>query len=367
MTLEVDLVSEVTRRIPLPIDGLEITALLESLGITDELARRRYGAADTFDLAEKVLISARMSVPVAISEPDNAARPAGRGTVRRRPSTPTRAWGFGTAVALAVVVLALQIVGAPMIVPASGVGDGTTSEPIAIAAAPPPPATTLPPAREHDPSDAYSPALVAVPNLESASTGPRTIQPQPRIILDELFDEYSRGWPNDMNATAWLTRDGYRFSARLASRFVAVGARLGRPVRDVIVTAIFRKVGGPPGGGYGVIVRDEGPGPRDGLSQSGRYYVLAAGDVGDVGIWLREHDRWVDLVPWTRSSLVRLDSEPNEVQAQAIGARLTLLVNGTVVADVNDATVSSGHVGIFVGGDGNEVLLERFVATIPAE
>jgi hypothetical protein len=114
-------------------------------------------------------------------------------------------------------------------------------------------------------------------------------------------------------------------------------------------------------------VRDQGPGPRDGLSQSGRYYVLAASDAGNVGIWLREHDRWVDLVPWRRSSLVRPDRERNEVQAQTLGARLTLLLNGTAVADVTDATLPSGDVGVFVGGDGSEVLLEHLVAVLPSE
>jgi hypothetical protein len=41
-------------RVRWPIDALEVTALLESLGITDEVAARRYGARDVFLLAEEV-------------------------------------------------------------------------------------------------------------------------------------------------------------------------------------------------------------------------------------------------------------------------------------------------------------------------
>jgi hypothetical protein len=331
MSPEVDLLAEVIRRVPLPIDGLEITALLESLGITDELARGRYGAVDAFDLADKVLARARMWIPVAVSEPAIETEPASRVAESRRAQARTRAWALaaGTFFALAAIGLALQIVGAPI-------------------------------GPDLDAPAADSPALVALP------PAPSTAQP-PRMILDERFDEYSRGWPDDTNSTAFLARDGYRLSARVPGRFVAVGAKLGQPARDVIVTATFRKLGGPPGGGYGVIVRDQGPGPRDGLSQSGRYYVLAASDAGNVGIWLREHDRWVDLVPWRRSSLVRPDRERNEVQAQTLGARLTLLLNGTAVADVTDATLPSGDVGVFVGGDGSEVLLEHLVAVLPSE
>jgi hypothetical protein len=366
MTPGVDLVAEITRRIPLPIDALEITAVLESLGITDELARRRYDVADVFDLADKVLANARMSTPGAVSGPDAETTRTGRATVKPRRRSPTRPWAFGTAFAVALVGLALQTFGAPLSVPASGVGEEPAPQPITSFSTPPPD-TTPAPTREHDAPAAESPTLVPLPKVDNGNMVARAVQPRSRVILDERFDDYSRGWPDDPSGTAWLTRDGYRLSPREPGRFVAVGAQLGRPARDVIVTATFRKVGGPPGGGYGVIVRDQGPGPRDGLSQGGRYYVLEAGDVGDVGIWLREHDRWVDLVPWQRSSLGRLDGERNEVQAQALGPRLTLLVNGTAVATVSDATVGAGDVGIFVGGDGNEVVLEHLLIVLPAQ
>jgi len=52
---------EVDRRVPLPVDSFEITALLESLGITDEVAAQRYGVPDVFTLAESVLAQVRHS------------------------------------------------------------------------------------------------------------------------------------------------------------------------------------------------------------------------------------------------------------------------------------------------------------------
>ena len=50
------LADDVCRRIPQPVDSFEVTALLESLGITDDVAQLRYGAPDTFSLAEAVLV-----------------------------------------------------------------------------------------------------------------------------------------------------------------------------------------------------------------------------------------------------------------------------------------------------------------------
>jgi LPXTG-site transpeptidase (sortase) family protein len=184
-------------------------------------------------------------------------------------------------------------------------------------------------------------------------------------LLDERFTDNRLAWPDDRQATAWLETGGYRLAARVPQRFVAVGAPVSLPLRDVALTATFRKVGGPVGGGYGLIVRDQRPDLGDGIRQDGRYYVLEVGDRGEVGIWRRETDHWVELLPWTASEAVRPGQEVNELEAWAIGDRLSLIVNGVEVASQVDATLTSGHVGVFVGGDGNEVVLERLLVRTP--
>jgi hypothetical protein len=207
------------------------------------------------------------------------------------------------------------------------------------------------------------------PTAPTAPAPAQSSQPSQRVLLDERFVDNRRGWPDDSGATAWLTRDGYRLAARWPGQFVAVGAQLSNPVWDVTVTVTLRKVGGPPGGGYGVILGNLGPGPRDGLYQGGRYYVLEVGDRAELGIWRRDYDHWVDLLPWVESWHVRPGSEPNEVQARVDGTRLVFVVNGTQVASIEDGdgVQPVGDVGVFVGGDGNDVLLEHFVVQVAAE
>ena len=184
-------------------------------------------------------------------------------------------------------------------------------------------------------------------------------------VLEEDFTNNQRRWPNNPLATAWITDGVYHLYARQPGQFVAIGAPLTDSLRDIVVTATFRKAGGPLGGGYGVIVRDQGPGPRDGVNQGGRYYVLEARDRGEVGIWRREEDHWVDLLPWTPSEVVRPGGAANELLVQAVGSQLIFWVNGTEVAKVEDSVLPEGGVGIFVGGDFNEVLLERFIVQVP--
>jgi hypothetical protein len=233
--------------------------------------------------------------------------------------------------------------------------------PVPEAIAPAPTAlapTTIPPSPERAAGQQADPA-----QLLSVSSGAVPL----RTVLDERFIDNRRGWPNDPSATAWLAGQSYHLFAREPGRFVAVGAPYDQPLRDVILTATFRKVGGPLGGGYGFLVRDEGPGPRDGKDQGGRYYVFEVGDRGEVGIWRRENDRWVDLVPWTPSDVVRRGSATNELAVRAVGQQLVLLVNGSMAASVEDAALARGAVGVFVGGDFNEVEVQRFLVQTPQE
>lgn len=206
-------------------------------------------------------------------------------------------------------------------------------------------------------------ATAPVPAAPPAEATPTSL---PAVLLDERFGLGTRGWPNDPHSTAAPIEGGYRLAARVTGRFVAVGAPLPTVVRDVVVSATFRKLGGPPGGGFGLLVRDRGPGPRDGVRQDGTFYVLAAGDQGEVGIWQRDGDRWLDLVPWTRNDAVRTKmGVANVLEARAEGTRLALRVNGALAAQVDDAEAVAGGVGVFAGGDGNEVVLERFTVRQP--
>ncbi|MCC6177307.1 MAG: hypothetical protein IT305_18565 [Chloroflexi bacterium] len=198
--------------------------------------------------------------------------------------------------------------------------------------------------------------------MQSTVTAPPGPVPTPRVLIDERFANNQRGWPNDRQATAWLENGAYRLFARTPGNFVAIGVPEVRPQRSVTVTARFRKVGGPAGGGYGVVIGDRRDGPRDGINQRGQYYVLEVGDRAEFGIWRRDDDRWIDLISWTPSSAIKPGGAANELQVQVDGDSLVFLVNGTELTRQRDAALSPGALGVFVGGDGNQVVLERVYA-----
>jgi len=77
----------------------------------------------------------------------------------------------------------------------------------------------------------------------------------------------------------WLINPSAHLEPRIAlstvvGQFVALRTPLADVCGDIIISARFKKRGGLSGGGYGVVLRDQGPDPRDGISQAGQYAVI---------------------------------------------------------------------------------------------
>ena len=219
------------------------------------------------------------------------------------------------------------------------------------------------------PPDVATPAAQTQPTFVPLQPTPvpvaRAQPPTPTAVLPEvLFGQRLLSplpnWPNDPDGPAWFGNDGFRLYARDSGRFVAVGVPLAQPLSSAVLTARFHKVGGPGGGGYGLIVRDQGStAERDGRNQAGKYMVLEVGDRGDAGIWQRNEARWIDVMPWTHTDAVHLDRESNALVVTIRDSVLRFEVNGQVLADLTyDGIPARGGVGIFVGGDLNEVVLD---------
>jgi hypothetical protein len=215
-------------------------------------------------------------------------------------------------------------------------------------------------------------APVSPPPLASASVPTSVLSPsgpapanRSGLLVDERFTSTTGQWPNDPQGTAWFGGGSYRLAARKTAQFVAVGIPGAEALGDSVVTGWFRKVGGLAGGGYGLILRDQDPQTLDGQNQVGHFYVFEVGDRGDVGVWLRDGDSWVDLLTWTPSDAVKPGLASNQLSVTMAGDRLSFVVNGIPVASQMDSLFHGGAAGVFVGGDTNEVALDRIAVSVP--
>jgi hypothetical protein len=228
----------------------------------------------------------------------------------------------------------------------SGAATGLEGQAATVVASPAPLAAVAPAAT------VQPPARPTLPPTTSVALAPVT-------VLSERFASNQQNWPNDASGTSWLHDGIYRLSVKQPGQFVGIRAPMTEALRDGIVTGVFRKIGGPAGGGYGMILRDQGTVDGAPMSQRGRFYVFEVGDRGDVGVWRRDGDQWVELLPWTASEAVKPGQEKNELSVTAIGPEFAFKVNGTTVASLEDPTLIQGAVGIFAGGDLNDVVVEQ--------
>ncbi len=273
--------------------------------------------------------------------------------------------GVGISLLVAAAVVVAFVTMGRQASPGPSVAGVQTGAPIAAETSVPTLANTPAPAPTAAALTAQEPTIGPTPAPAPPITAAQpTITPGRPPLIDIRFASGSGGWKDNAPFVAW-TDGALRLQARQPAHFVAVGAPINQLLRDVVVSATFRKTGGGPGGGYGLVLRDQGPGPRDGANQDMSAYVLEAGDQGEFGIWRRDGDHWVDLVGWTRSASVRPGESPNDLTARAVGSRLTFTINGTEVATVEDSVFATGKVGVFVGGDLNEVALDRFTVDAP--
>ena len=204
-------------------------------------------------------------------------------------------------------------------------------------------------------------------SASAAPPAPGAVSPELREgsarapVFEARFDGSQPGWPNDPLGPAIYENGGYRVTSQ-PGQFAAIAAPSAPVFRDVAISATFQKVGAPPGGIYGLVVRDAGPPPRDGSNQNGDFYVLGVDDGGRYGVWRREGDQWIDIVPLTPADAVRVGTQPNHLAVLARDDLMTLAVNGADVVTVLGAEPRPGTVGILVAGDANEVLVTHLEA-----
>ena len=218
------------------------------------------------------------------------------------------------------------------------------------------------------PGARVEPAQAATPQVDAAAPPVVAVRPRvavvanaPRVVLDDLppADGDTTGWPNDTSSKTWFNSDGYILSANAPDHFVAVSIPVNDRPTNVRVSAQFQKIGGPSGGGYGLIIRDRSPAALDGEQQFGSFLIFEVGDRGEFGVWRRAGDVWEDLITWQASSAVRTDEKPNVLSVEAIDSQLNFTVNGVTVATLLDDQPGPGGVGAFLGGDFNAAVLQH--------
>ncbi|HLO28435.1 MAG TPA: family 16 glycoside hydrolase [Anaerolineales bacterium] len=85
------------------------------------------------------------------------------------------------------------------------------------------------------------------------------------------------------------------------------------------------------------------------------YFFIAPSGQYVLSKYSAQDGEYTDLIPWTQSTAINLNGE-NKLRVHAVGSKIRLYINGTLVADYVDNSFATGHINIGAWLDTGEKL-----------
>jgi len=165
--------------------------------------------------------------------------------------------------------------------------------------------------------------------------------------------------------------DEYRLAATLFEGYVVVYGpkRDEYMTQDVTARVTARSVNGvSPTLGYGLAVYGE----MKGGNLEDYAFLIRTDESPAFRVALHQGGKETTLVTWTRSSLIRTGSTPNQLEVRVNGDQLSFYINGQYATSVNDsAGYKRGYVGFYtsdttpVAFDDLEIYKDRLPVELP--
>lgn len=165
------------------------------------------------------------------------------------------------------------------------------------------------------------------------------------IIYQNSLDGSTKGqWTN--NSSCFFGTGGYHISAS----FICYAPT--DPVSDAITTVSVKQISGPITYPFGLVIR---------RVSKGNYYDFQIDTNGKWYFGKAVNGTSSTLVDYTANAAIKKGlNQVNTLSVQAKGSHFIFSVNGTQVGTVDDATFTSGDVGL-VGNDGIQVVFTQLV------
>ena len=182
----------------------------------------------------------------------------------------------------------------------------------------------------------------------------------PVLFMDD-FSYKSGGWATHSDSSSFSGYDqgGFRLSTTIPNyQFWSVP---GLNFQNVLIHTKARRLSGPDNNLYGVICRYQNP---------QNFYALVIGSDRYYGIFkmLEGEFNLVGRPSMDFSEVIKTGEGVNEIHALCQRDQLALIVNGSKLIEVRDASLASGDVGMIAGNfdePGINVLFDNFIVVKP--
>jgi hypothetical protein len=155
----------------------------------------------------------------------------------------------------------------------------------------------------------------------------------PSSVTDD-FSEAKWGTGNYAFGDIWYADDEYHMRSKAKTYLVMYAPSADYSTGDARVRVTARSVDGTPAlTGYGLMVH----GQKSKTGELEDYALLIyTGSVPQYEIIKHKAGEQTTVVPWTKSSVIRSGTSPNQLEVRAKGAELTFYINGQYVDRITD-------------------------------
>ncbi len=184
---------------------------------------------------------------------------------------------------------------------------------------------------------------------------------QANILFEDTFDDPKSGFIalSDAEGITNYDQGGYRIKVDKANWFF--WAESGRTFSDVKIEVDTTKLGGPDENEFGVICRY--------VDQNSFYFFTITSDgYYSMSKHINDDYEFIGMSELKQSSVIKKGQADNHLTAVCEGNTLRFSVNGTLLAEVQDDSFSSGDIGMIAGtGDtsGVDILFDNLQVVSP--
>jgi hypothetical protein len=180
--------------------------------------------------------------------------------------------------------------------------------------------------------------LVAVHHEEPVAAPDDDLPEEGEVIFSDDFSTPQGDW-------AWTGSEGgvgYNsgvLEIEVLSPDFIVWGYAGETFSDVVIEVDAYVVQSAGDGDFGVLCR---------IQDNDNFYGLEVSEDGYYSIWKRINGEHFDLIEWQASSLVDTSSTA-ALTAACVDDSLSLMLNGELLAEVQDSDLASGDAGLIAG------------------
>jgi pSer/pThr/pTyr-binding forkhead associated (FHA) protein len=158
------------------------------------------------------------------------------------------------------------------------------------------------------------------------------------LVYEDDFSNPSSGWDDAFDRYTTKQYGNNKYYIEVTTSNLVAWGLANRDVADFRLEVDAAQEAGPNNNGYGVLFRFK---DRD------NFYRF---DISGDGFFLLSkfyEGEWVTLIPWTASSSINVGQAANRLAVEAIGPQVRVYANDTLLAEVQDDTLTNGNFGFF--------------------